>query len=80
MALFVLVQVVVCSACSGHGYKCCSVMGEGLADLALEGKTRHDIDFIRFNDARPGQKDLLHSFHTGGAPVSPPHTAFPSKL
>jgi sarcosine oxidase len=28
-------QVVVCSACSGHGFKFASVFGEILADLAL---------------------------------------------
>ena len=55
-------------------------MGEILADLALTGKTRHDIDFIRFNDARPGQKDLMHAFHKRGAPVDPPPITFPSKL
>ncbi|KAL3138142.1 hypothetical protein ABBQ38_005370 [Trebouxia sp. C0009 RCD-2024] len=73
-------QVVVCSACSGHGYKFCSVMGEVLADLALTGNTRHDIEFIRFNDARPGQKEMMHAFHQGGAPVDPAPIAFPSKL
>lgn len=73
-------QVVVCSACSGHGYKFCSVMGEVLADLALTGKTRHDIDFIRFNDARPGQHEMMNAFGQRGADVDPKHTAFPSKL
>ncbi len=55
-------------------------MGEILADLALTGKTQHDIDFIRFNDARPGQRDMMHSLQQGGAPVKPPPTSFPSKL
>ena len=32
---------------SGHGFKFCSVVGEILADLALEGETRHDIGFLR---------------------------------
>ncbi len=32
---------------SGHGFKFCSVVGEILADLALEGATRHDIGFLR---------------------------------
>jgi len=32
---------------SGHGFKFCSVVGEILADLALEGQTRHDIGFLR---------------------------------
>ncbi len=41
-------QVVLASPCSGHGYKFCSVIGEILADLATgEGKTRHNIDFLR---------------------------------
>ena len=31
---------------SGHGYKFSSVIGEILADLAIEGKTRHPIDFL----------------------------------
>ena len=55
-------------------------MGEILADLALTGKTQHDIDFIRFNDARAGQKHLMHAFNKGGAPVDPPPLTFPSKL
>jgi sarcosine oxidase len=36
-------SVVVGAGFSGHGYKFCSVIGEILADLALEGSTRHDI-------------------------------------
>jgi len=32
---------------SGHGFKFCSVVGEILADLALDGETRHDIEFLR---------------------------------
>ena len=31
---------------SGRGYKFALVVGEILADLALEGATRHDIDFL----------------------------------
>ena len=34
------------SACSGHGFKFASVMGEVLADLALDGRTRHPIGFL----------------------------------
>jgi len=36
-------RIVVCSACSGHGYKFASVIGEVLADVATAGETRHDI-------------------------------------
>ena len=32
---------------SGHGFKFCPVVGEILADLALEGETLHDIGFLR---------------------------------
>ena len=35
--------VVVGAGFSGHGFKFCSVVGEILADLALDGETRHDI-------------------------------------
>ena len=34
-------NVAVAAGFSGHGYKFCSVVGEILADLALEGRTDH---------------------------------------
>jgi sarcosine oxidase len=40
-------QVVVASPCSGHGFKFASVMGEVLADLAVSGTSRFDLDFFR---------------------------------
>ena len=39
--------VVVGAGFSGHGFKFCSVVGEILADLAVDGRTRHDIGFLR---------------------------------
>ncbi len=39
-------QVSFASACSGHGFKFASVIGEILADLAMRGRSRHDIDFF----------------------------------
>src|SRR5437667_252696 len=39
-------NVVVASACSGHGFKFSSVIGEILADLVLTGATRHPIGFL----------------------------------
>ena len=39
-------DVVLVSACSGHGFKFTSVVGEIAADLAAEGRTRHDISFL----------------------------------
>ncbi len=47
-------QVILASPCSGHGYKFCSVVGELIADLAIDGRTRHQIDFIRLD--RPALK------------------------
>jgi sarcosine oxidase len=39
-------NVIVASACSGHGFKFASVVGEIVADLALDGETRHPIEFL----------------------------------
>jgi sarcosine oxidase len=39
-------QVVIACGFSGHGYKFCSVVGEIMAELALEGSTRHDISLF----------------------------------
>jgi sarcosine oxidase len=39
-------NVIVASVCSGHGFKFASVIGEILADLVLEGETRHEIGFL----------------------------------
>ncbi len=42
-------QVLVVSPCSGHGYKFCSVIGEIVADLVVDGATRHDIGLFRLD-------------------------------
>jgi hypothetical protein len=39
-------QVSYASACSGHGFKFASVIGEILADLAIHRQTRHGIDLF----------------------------------
>ena len=39
-------NVLVASACSGHGFKFSSVIGEILADLVIDGETRHPISFL----------------------------------
>jgi sarcosine oxidase len=41
-------NVVIVSACSGHGFKFASVVGEIAADLAESGATPHSIDFLRY--------------------------------
>jgi sarcosine oxidase len=40
-------RVVLAAGFSGRGFKFCSVVGEILADLALDGGTRHHIGFLR---------------------------------
>lgn len=40
-------QVVVAAGFSGHGFKFSSVVGEILADLAVDGATRHDIGMFK---------------------------------
>lgn len=40
-------QVTIASPCSGHGFKFATVIGEIIADLAIDGATRHDIELFR---------------------------------
>lgn len=42
-------NVAFASACSGHGFKFAPVVGEILADLALDGGTRQPIEFLRLD-------------------------------
>lgn len=44
-----LPQVSFASACTGHGYKFASVIGEIMADLAERGESRHDISFFQLD-------------------------------
>ena len=39
-------RVIICGGFSGHGFKFAPVIGEIAADLALEGVTRHEIEFL----------------------------------
>ncbi|MEA2622337.1 MAG: sarcosine oxidase [Chloroflexota bacterium] len=39
-------QIILASPCSGHGYKFASVIGEIVADLALEGGSRFDLSMF----------------------------------
>ena len=47
-------RVAIAAGFSGHGFKFASVMGEILADLALEGKTSHPIGFLSPERLRNG--------------------------
>ena len=40
-------NVVLCSPCSGHGFKFCSVIGEIICDLVQHGATTHDISLFK---------------------------------
>ncbi len=42
-------QVSVAAGFSGHGFKFCSVVGEIMAELALDGGTRHDLALFRLS-------------------------------
>ena len=41
-------RVAIAAGFSGHGFKLCSLVGEVLADLAIKGRTRHDLSLFRF--------------------------------
>jgi sarcosine oxidase len=40
-------RIVLAGGFSGHGYKFCPVIGEIIADLLIDGTTRHPIGFLR---------------------------------
>lgn len=42
-------EVIVVSACSGHGYKFASVIGEIVADLATTGQSAFDLSMFRLS-------------------------------
>lgn len=44
-------NVAIAAGFSGHGFKFASVVGEILADLAIDGGTRHPIDFLKLRFA-----------------------------
>jgi sarcosine oxidase len=39
-------KVMIVSACSGHGFKFASVLGEAVADLVTRGRTEYDLSFL----------------------------------
>ena len=40
-------NVTLVSACSGHGFKFASAVGEVAAELALDGRSQHDVEMFR---------------------------------
>jgi len=49
---------VIAGGFSGHGFKFAPVVGEILADLALEGGTDHSIEFMSANRFENDNKAL----------------------
>jgi hypothetical protein len=66
-------QVAYASACSGHGFKFGSVIGEILADLAQYRQTRHNIEL--FTHDRFAGKNIQHFSGEHGALVPTGNTA-----
>jgi glycine/D-amino acid oxidase-like deaminating enzyme len=42
-------QVVVVSACSGHGFKFATVVGEIASELVATGTSQHDVSLFRMS-------------------------------
>ncbi len=47
-------EVLLVSPCSGHGFKFASALGEVVADLVLDGRSRFDLSPFRANRWPPG--------------------------
>ena len=46
-------NIAIASPCSGHGFKFAPAIGEALADLSLEGRTRHDLHLFTIDRLVP---------------------------
>ena len=64
-----LPQVAYASACTGHGFKFASVIGEILADLAQYRQTRHNIELFTHNRFRGQQVGGFHGQHGALTPT-----------
>lgn len=49
-------RLILCGGFSGHGFKFAPVIGEIAADLALDGRTQHPIDFLSLRRFRSGSQ------------------------
>ncbi len=64
----ILLQVVLCSACSGHGFKMSSTIGEHLAGMVLREsiRERHSLHAAmamhKLDARRPGHAEALEEF------------------
>lgn len=59
-------QVILCSACSGHGFKLSPVIGYALADMTRHGgvceEFQHEMQMFRLAQHRPGHAAALEAF------------------
>jgi hypothetical protein len=62
-------QVAYASACTGHGFKFASVIGEVLADLAQYRQTRHNIEL--FTHTRFQGQQVAANFHGAHGQLTP---------
>jgi glycine/D-amino acid oxidase-like deaminating enzyme len=42
-------RIIIAGGFSGHGYKFCSVVGDAITDLTLDGGTSLPVDFLSIN-------------------------------
>lgn len=57
-------QVLMVSACSGHGFKFCSGVGEAAAELLVDGTTTCDVSMFQLHSHREGAAEVLQRFNT----------------
>jgi glycine/D-amino acid oxidase-like deaminating enzyme len=60
-------QVILCSACSGHGFKLSPAVGYVLADMVRHGECREFHDELKIHKLdrhREGHAEALDSFAT----------------
>ena len=67
--------MVLCSACSGHGFKFAPVIGAHVADLVQgqrdpSGGGQRDMSLHALDPRRPGHSDALAAFAATDAPAT----------
>jgi glycine/D-amino acid oxidase-like deaminating enzyme len=58
-------QVILCSACSGHGFKLSPAIGSALADMLTSGACREfeqQLQQHKLSKERPGHEAVLSRF------------------
>jgi glycine/D-amino acid oxidase-like deaminating enzyme len=58
-------QVILCSACSGHGFKLSPAIGSALADMVTSGtchQFEQQLQQHKLGKERPGHEAVLNKF------------------